>query len=83
MWLEEVASKLHEAKSTFQVLYSAVMTIGRKAIEDGLEWLLESVGTGYDVINDRVQKDTAKQREQEEKHRRERAERVRKVREER
>ncbi|XP_035283521.1 ADP-ribosylation factor-like protein 13B [Anguilla anguilla] len=65
------------------VPYSAVMTVGKKAIEDGLEWLLESVGTAYGIINGRVQKDTAKQREQEEKFRRERAERVRKVREER
>ncbi|XP_035282144.1 ADP-ribosylation factor-like protein 13B [Anguilla anguilla] len=62
---------------------SAVMPLGKKAIQGGLEWLLKIVGRGYNHINERVRKDTAEQREQEEEYRRERAERVRKVREER
>ncbi|KAG5852780.1 hypothetical protein ANANG_G00066200 [Anguilla anguilla] len=59
------------------------MPIGKKAIQGGLEWLLKTVGIGYNIINERVQKDTAEQREQEDKYRKERAERVRKIREER
>ncbi|XP_064182925.1 ADP-ribosylation factor-like protein 13B [Anguilla rostrata] len=59
------------------------MSIGKKAIQGRLEWLLKTVGIGYNIINERVQKDTAEQREQEDKYRKERAERVRKIREER
>ncbi|XP_061086443.1 ADP-ribosylation factor-like protein 13B, partial [Conger conger] len=62
---------------------SAVKTIGKKAIQSGLQWLLKTVANCYDLISERVQKDTVEQREQEEKERRERAERVRLVREER
>lgn len=62
---------------------SAVKIIGKKAIQNGLEWLLKTVTMNYDIISERVQNDTAEQREQEEKDRRERAKRVRQVREER
>ncbi|XP_036398083.1 ADP-ribosylation factor-like protein 13B [Megalops cyprinoides] len=62
---------------------SVIMARGRKAIESGLKWLLETVALDYEVISKRVQKDTAEQRGKEEVERRGRAERVRQVREER
>ncbi|XP_035269649.1 ADP-ribosylation factor-like protein 13B isoform X2 [Anguilla anguilla] len=62
---------------------SAVKEIGKKAIKSGLDWLLETVARDYDVISERVQKDTEEQREKEAVERRERAERVRLIREER
>ncbi|KAJ8380584.1 hypothetical protein SKAU_G00013630 [Synaphobranchus kaupii] len=61
---------------------SAVKASGKKAIQNGLKWLLKTVAMDSD-ISERVQNDTAEQKEQEEKDRRERSERVRQAREER
>lgn len=54
-----------------------------KSIKKGLNWLLSNIAKDYDVITERVQKDTAEQRAQEEQDKKERAERVRQIREER
>ncbi|XP_035240797.1 ADP-ribosylation factor-like protein 13B [Anguilla anguilla] len=62
---------------------SAVKKVGKKAIKSGLDWLLKTVARDYDVISERVQKDTEEQREKEAVEMRERVERVRLIREER
>uniref|UniRef100_UPI00398F622A ADP-ribosylation factor-like protein 13B isoform X2 n=1 Tax=Pristiophorus japonicus TaxID=55135 RepID=UPI00398F622A len=65
---------------------SAVLGYGKKldkAIRKGLGWLLNTIAKDYDVLQERVQKDTTEQKTQEEQEKRERAERVRRIREER
>ncbi|XP_078415915.1 ADP-ribosylation factor-like protein 13B isoform X1 [Cetorhinus maximus] len=65
---------------------SAALGYGKKldkAIRKGLGWLLNTIAKDYDVLQERVQKDTMEQKAQEEKEKRERAERVRRIREER
>eukprot|EP00062_Callorhinchus_milii_P003197 gi/632940244/ref/XP_007885214.1/ PREDICTED: ADP-ribosylation factor-like protein 13B isoform X2 [Callorhinchus milii] len=52
-----------------------------KAIRKGLGWLLSTIAKDFDVLEERIQKDTAEQKAQEEQEKRERAERVRKIRE--
>lgn len=54
-----------------------------KSIKNGLNWLLNNIAKDYEIISERVQKDTADQRAQEEQDKKERAERVRRIREER
>lgn len=54
-----------------------------KSIKKGLNWLLSNIAKDYEVIAERVQKDTAEQRALEEQDKKERAERVRRIREER
>ncbi|XP_048396272.1 ADP-ribosylation factor-like protein 13B isoform X1 [Stegostoma tigrinum] len=54
-----------------------------KAIRKGLGWLLNTVAKDYDILQERVQKDTMEQKAQEEKDKQDRAERVRRIREER
>ncbi|XP_057186604.1 ADP-ribosylation factor-like protein 13B isoform X3 [Triplophysa rosa] len=65
---------------------SAVLGYGKKvdkSIKNGLNWLLNNIAKDYELISERVQKDTADQRAQEEQDKKERAERVRRIREER
>ncbi|XP_078088672.1 ADP-ribosylation factor-like protein 13B isoform X2 [Mustelus asterias] len=65
---------------------SAALGYGKKldkSIRKGLSWLLITIAKDYDVLQERVQKDTMEQKAQEEKEKRERAERVRRIREER
>ncbi|XP_008323206.1 ADP-ribosylation factor-like protein 13B isoform X2 [Cynoglossus semilaevis] len=65
---------------------SAVLGYGKKvdkSIKKGLNWLLSNIAKDYEVIAERVQKDTAEQRALEEQDKKERAERVRRIREER
>nr|XP_008265309.1 ADP-ribosylation factor-like protein 13B isoform X3 [Oryctolagus cuniculus] len=65
---------------------SAVLGYGKKidkSIKKGLFWLLHIIARDFDVLNERIQKDTLEQRALEEQEKRERAERVRKLREER
>ncbi|XP_067848929.1 ADP-ribosylation factor-like protein 13B isoform X2 [Heptranchias perlo] len=65
---------------------SAVLGYGKKldkAIRKGLGWLLTTIAKDYDVLQERVQKDTMEQKVQEEQEKRERAERVRRIREDR
>ncbi|XP_067896704.1 ADP-ribosylation factor-like protein 13B isoform X2 [Heterodontus francisci] len=65
---------------------SAALGYGKKldkAIRKGLGWLLNTIAKDYDVLQERVQKDTTEQKAQEEQEKRERAERVRRIREER
>lgn len=54
-----------------------------KSIKKGLKWLLNTINLEYEVIAERVSKDTAEQQAQEERYKKERAERVRLIREER
>uniref|UniRef100_A0A3P8V2A4 ADP-ribosylation factor-like 13b n=1 Tax=Cynoglossus semilaevis TaxID=244447 RepID=A0A3P8V2A4_CYNSE len=64
---------------------SAVLGYGKKvdkSIKKGLNWLLSNIAKDYEVIAERVQKDTAEQRALEEQDKKERAERVRRIREE-
>ncbi|XP_046693254.1 ADP-ribosylation factor-like protein 13B isoform X3 [Silurus meridionalis] len=65
---------------------SAVLGCGKKidkSIRNGLNWLLNNIAKDYEVITERVQRDTAEQRVQEEQDKKERAERVKRIREER
>ncbi|KAJ7320392.1 hypothetical protein JRQ81_019903 [Phrynocephalus forsythii] len=65
---------------------SAIMGYGKKidkSIKKGLLWLLHIIAKDFDVLHERIQKDTAEQKAAEEQEKRERAERVRKIREER
>lgn len=54
-----------------------------KSIKKGLKWLLNTINLDYEIIAERVLKDTAEQQAQEEQYKKERAERVRLIREER
>lgn len=54
-----------------------------KSIKKGLKWLLNTINLEYEIIAERVSKDTAEQQAQEERYKKERAERVRLLREER
>lgn len=54
-----------------------------KSIKKGLKWLLNTINLDYEIIAERVSKDTAEQQAQEERYKKERAERVRLIREER
>ncbi|KAM9261079.1 ADP-ribosylation factor-like protein 13B [Cariama cristata] len=47
-----------------------------KDINEGLNWLLYKIAEDFDALNDRVERDTAKQRALEERKRLERAERI-------
>lgn len=72
--------------SLHQVPCAAILGYGKmadKSIKKGLMWLLDTIALEYEIITDRVQKDTAEQRAQEEHYKKERAERVRLIREER
>ncbi|KAJ8356424.1 hypothetical protein SKAU_G00192180 [Synaphobranchus kaupii] len=71
---------VNQNKCRCKIVPCSVKTIGKKAIQSGLEWLLKAVAMDYDIISERVQNDTAEQKEQD---RRERSERVRQAREER
>ncbi|KAM4794690.1 ADP-ribosylation factor-like protein 13B [Rhinophrynus dorsalis] len=65
---------------------SAVIRHGKKidkSIKNGLNWLLSVIAKDFEVLHERVQKETAEQRAQEEQDKRERAERVKRLREER
>ncbi|XP_063080852.1 ADP-ribosylation factor-like protein 13B isoform X3 [Cavia porcellus] len=65
---------------------SAVLGYGKKidkSIKKGLYWLLHIIARDFDILSERIQKDTTEQRALEEQEKRERAERVRKLREER
>lgn len=54
-----------------------------KSIKKGLKWLLNTISLEYEIIAERVSKDTAEQQAQEEQYKKERAERVRLIRQER
>ncbi|XP_057306289.1 ADP-ribosylation factor-like protein 13B [Hydractinia symbiolongicarpus] len=54
-----------------------------KSIMTGLRWLLDAIEKDYAVIHEKVEKESAIQKEQEAKERKERMERIRKLREER
>ncbi|MEE6468245.1 hypothetical protein FKM82_008228 [Ascaphus truei] len=65
---------------------SAVMGRGKKfdkSIRNGLNWLIRVIAKDFEVLHERVQKETGEQKAQEEQEKRERAERVRRLREER
>ncbi|XP_066478288.1 ADP-ribosylation factor-like protein 13B isoform X2 [Tiliqua scincoides] len=65
---------------------SAIMGYGKKidkSIKKGLLWLLHNIAKDFDILHERIQKDTTEQKASEEQEKRERAERVRKIREER
>ncbi|XP_056883787.1 ADP-ribosylation factor-like protein 13B isoform X2 [Takifugu flavidus] len=65
---------------------SALRSYGKmadKSIKKGLKWLLNTINLDYEIIAERVLKDTAEQQAQEERYKKERAERVRLIREER
>ncbi|KAM4699339.1 ADP-ribosylation factor-like protein 13B isoform 1-T2 [Discoglossus pictus] len=65
---------------------SAVIGRGKKidkAIKNGLNWLLRVIAKDFDLLHERIQKETAEQKAQEEQEKRERAERVKRIREER
>uniref|UniRef100_A0A6J0V2V3 ADP-ribosylation factor-like protein 13B isoform X1 n=1 Tax=Pogona vitticeps TaxID=103695 RepID=A0A6J0V2V3_9SAUR len=65
---------------------SAIMGYGKKidkSIKKGLLWLLHIIAKDFEVLHERIQKDTTEQKAAEEQEKRERAERVRKIREER
>uniref|UniRef100_H3CSA2 ADP-ribosylation factor-like 13b n=1 Tax=Tetraodon nigroviridis TaxID=99883 RepID=H3CSA2_TETNG len=65
---------------------SALRSYGKmadKSIKKGLKWLLNTINLEYEIIAERVSKDTAEQQAQEERYKKERAERVRLIREER
>lgn len=72
--------------AVFQEPCSAILGSGKKidkSIKKGLYWLLNIIARDFDILNERIQKDTREQRDLEEQEKRERAERVRKLREER
>lgn len=72
--------------SFYQVPCSALRSYGKmadKSIKKGLKWLLNTINLDYEIIAERVSKDTAEQQAQEERYKKERAERVRLIREER
>lgn len=72
--------------SLYQVPCSALRSYGKmadKSIKKGLKWLLNTINVDYEIIAERVSKDTAEQQAQEERYKKERAERVRLIREER
>ncbi|XP_069493299.1 ADP-ribosylation factor-like protein 13B isoform X2 [Ambystoma mexicanum] len=65
---------------------SAVIGCGKKidkSIRKGLTWLLQIISKDFDILNERIQRETAEQKSQEEQERQERAERVRMIRLER
>ncbi|XP_044522864.1 ADP-ribosylation factor-like protein 13B isoform X1 [Gracilinanus agilis] len=65
---------------------SAILGCGKKidqSITRGLYWLLHSIAKDYDILHERIKKDTAEQRAFEQREKLERAARVKKIREER
>ncbi|XP_053562014.1 ADP-ribosylation factor-like protein 13B [Bombina bombina] len=54
-----------------------------KSIRNGLKWLLRVIAKDFEVLHERVLKETTEQKAQEEQEKRERAERVKRLREER